>query len=176
MIPLHLGVDPGAHGAVALLAPRHGREVPELLDVAKLPGARERVNTRDTIILDAMRLVEILQDWEVLHDGAILTCTIERVGALPRDRAPQAFAFGRAYGAVRAVIESRGTTVRTVPVSVWRAAAGVLVPDAARERSQLKAACRARAAGLWPERADWFKRVKDTDAAEAALIGLAGIE
>lgn len=176
---LVLGIDPGAQGAAALLAPRPDGAVPELLDVAPLPGRREaigRANRRQTVILDGFELVAILRGWERKHDGAILRIVIERVSALPKDRAPQAFAFGRAYGAVRAIAEAHGAEVTTVPVSVWRAVAGVLVPDAERNRDALKRACRARAAEIWPDQADWFKRVKDTDAAEAALIGLSGVK
>lgn len=176
---LVLGIDPGAHGAAALLAPRPGGEVPALLAVAPLPGRPEAVGTtnrRKTVVLDGFALVALLRGWERKHDGAILRIVIERVSALPKDRAPQAFAFGRAYGAVRAIAEAHGADVTTVPVSVWRAVAGVLVPDAERNRTALKTACRARAAEIWPDRADWFKRVKDTDAAEAALIGLSGVK
>lgn len=171
-----VGIDPGAKGAIALLANGRPGSIPELLAVASLPTVIDRIGGRKSPRLDGLALGSMLADWQNRHGVVVSHATIERVHAMPKDRGPQAFAFGRSYGAAQAVLETMGVQTRTLPVASWRQAVGVLMPDAERSKEQIKAACRARAQELWPDQAAWFKRVKDTDAAEAALIGLAGME
>lgn len=171
-----VGIDPGAKGAIALLAHGCPGSGPELLAVASLPTTIDRIGGRKSPRLNGLALGSMLAEWQIQHGVVVSSATIERVHAMPKDKGPQAFAFGRSYGAVQAVLETMGVQTRTLPVSIWRQAVGIILPDAERSRDQIKTACRRRAQELWPDQADWFKRVKDTDAAEAALIGLAGME
>lgn len=166
-----IGVDPGASGAIALLA-ENGR-VPELVTARTLPTEAVKIGKRTSKVLDGMALALLLPEWELLHDVVIVKGVCEQVASMPRDRAPQAFAFGRSYGAVVAAIQATRTAVDLVPPPVWRQGAGVPRVETG-DRKALKAAARKRATELWPEQADLFRRAKDADVAEAALIGLYG--
>ena len=77
-----LGIDPGAHGAVAVLD-----EAGELLDVLDMPSTREANGRTAT---NAPLLASIL---DRAH-ARIAFC--EFVGARPTDAKVAAFAFGRA--------------------------------------------------------------------------------
>lgn len=174
-----LGIDPGATGAIVLLSYRGGG-VPVLLAVSQLPTHAVEIGKRTSKTLDAAALAMMLGEWEHEHGLRITRAIVERVGAMPKDKSPQAFAFGRSYGAVIAALEVLGIFTTTVSPAKWREAVGVARntrdenADDAAHRRKIKTSARKRAAQLWPEKADWFRRVKDADAAEAALIGLSG--
>lgn len=169
-----VGIDPGAKGAIALLDARekaHG--VPKLLDVQTIPTTPLPIGGRKSLVVDGLRLAQLIWGWEREHDIIITHGAVERVAAMPGDHAPQAFAFGRSLGSVSGVIEAQGIDLQLVPVATWRQIVGV--PRALSDdnrRKEIKALCRKRAAELWPSEAARFARVKDADAAEAAMIAL----
>lgn len=171
-----VGIDPGAKGAIALLdaSNRDASGVPELMAVEAIPTSIMLIGGRKSPVVDGLKLAQLLWSWEREHRLTIAKGAVERVAAMPNDRAPQAFAFGRSLGAVSAVVQAQGIAVEFVPVSVWRQTVGVpkIQDDTGERRKLIKAVCRKRAQELWPRHADWFKRVKDTDAAEAAMIAL----
>lgn len=167
-----VGVDPGASGAIALLAETDAL-VPELLEVRALPTEAVQIGKRTSKVLDGMALALLLPEWELLHDVVVVKGVCEQVASMPQDRAPQAFAFGRSYGGAVAAIQATRTRVDLVLPSVWRQTAGVPRVETG-DRRAIKAAARKRASELWPEKAELFRRAKDADAAEAALIGLYG--
>lgn len=169
--PAVLGVDPGAQGAVALLA--QDQEVPELLAVTVLPTIARQIGKRTSRELDGLALAAQVVEWEVIFDVDITKAMVEQVASMPRDKPPQAFAFGQSYGAVKAALQARGVLIETILPAKWREIAGVGRVEAG-DRKALKHAARKRAAALWPHREDLFRRAKDADAAEACLIGLSG--
>jgi len=85
-----LGVDPGIHGALAIVAINDGT-APQLIDVLDVPvigaGAKERVNTM------------LVRDWLAQHapDYAL----IERAGSMPKQGIASTFKYARAVGSLR---------------------------------------------------------------------------
>lgn len=76
-----------------------------------------------------------------------------------------AFQIGRRYGVLMAALLMRGIPVEDVPPGKWKARFGL---------SSDKTASREKAGQLFPDHAHLFKRVKDHDRAEAALIAFWG--
>jgi hypothetical protein len=170
-----IGVDPGATGALALLdaGRRDLLGVPSLVTVAPIPAIEVKVGKRKSRVVDGRRLAQMLCDLE--RGTPLSSAAVEVVASMPADKPPQAFAFGRSLGGVEATLQAHGLVITRVPVATWRQATGVAratADDAKARRREHKAACRARAIELWPDQKDLFRRVKDTDAAEAALIAL----
>ena len=150
-----IGVDPGAHGAIALLD-----ESGQLIAVEDMPVTRE-ANGRSAT--NAPLLASILAR---LH-GRVVFC--EFVGARPTDAKVAAFSFGRARGVIEGVCGALGLPIVFLAPASWKRSSGI-GPGAGN-----KDLARTRAIARWPSHADFFARKSDVDRAEAALIGLAGI-
>jgi len=148
-----LGVDPGATGALALIVDD------ELVAVEDMPAIDKRVN--------AANVGRLINDWRALY--GLHVAAIENVHAMPRDGAVAAFSFGRALGVVEGVVLAAGIPVTWVAPNVWKKAMGLTKrPD--ETPRQAKNRSRQLATDVWPTWGDTFKRVKDADRAEAALI------
>jgi len=147
-VTIILGVDPGKSGAIAGLS-LNGR----LIGVDDMPVVGPIISP---VLLD--QLVHNYVDPLVDRPG---TAVIEDVHAMPKQGVSSVFSFGRALGVVEGVVAGNGFAVQYVSPAKWKRQLG-LTND--------KGTSRRRAIELWPERADWFKRVKDDGRAEAALI------
>lgn len=150
----HLGVDPGLHGAWALL---DGRGM--LLVAGDFPIGSD----------DEIDVVALADTWRDLAPAA---ATVERVGQITRVKGRAMgisgrFNFGRRYGAVLAVLDMLGIHRDDVDPTVWKKGAGVT----ADKKTSLNLARR-----LWPSHAaETFRLVKHEGRAEAALIGRYGL-
>lgn len=142
------GIDPGASGAVAVIAP-DGR----FLEVLDMPHHDGQVS--------APLLADFLQEWN--EDGA--EAWLEKVHAMPKQGVSSSFKFGCAYGVVLGVLGGLRIPVHLLTPAAWKREAG-LTSD--------KATSRRRAVELWPTHSDRFARVKDDGRAEAALLGRLG--
>jgi crossover junction endodeoxyribonuclease RuvC len=147
-----LGVDPGAGGALALVAGPG-----KLLVVKDMPTV---VTDQGKRRIDAPALSRLVQDMGAI-DGAV----IELVGPMPRDGRAGAFWFGKAAGVIEGVLAGMNVPFKLVPPQTWKRRLDV---------SRDKNAARARASQLFPGSAGEWKRVKDDGRAEAAMIGLWG--
>ena len=150
-----IGIDPGTHGAIALLD-----EAGRLLEVHDMPSTPEPNGRSAT---NAPLLAEIL----VRSHARIIYC--EFVGARPTDAKVAAFAFGRARGVIEGVCGAYGIPLVFIAPPVWKRFAGV---PPGLENKQV---ARTKAIAKWPDHAELFKRKSDIDRAEACLIGLAGL-
>jgi crossover junction endodeoxyribonuclease RuvC len=147
-----IGIDPGAGGALALVA-GPGR----LLAVVDMPTILTDGGKRRIDVKELSRLVREM--------GAVDGAAVELVGPMPRDGRAGAFWFGKAAGLVEGVLAGHGIETRLVPPQTWKRRLDV---------SKDKNAARARASQLFPSSAGEWKRVKDDGRAEAAMIGLWG--
>jgi crossover junction endodeoxyribonuclease RuvC len=86
---------------------------------------------------------------------------VEQVHAMPRQGVSSTFSFGKACGMIEGVVAARGLPIAWVTPQRWKKAMGVTAD---------KNSSRQLAINLWPNEAELFKRVKDADRAEAALI------
>jgi crossover junction endodeoxyribonuclease RuvC len=151
-----LGIDPGAHGAVAVLD-----ENGQLLDVLDMPSSREANGRTAT---NAPLLAGIL----ARSRARIAFC--EFVGARPTDAKAAAFSFGRARGCIEGVCGSLGLPIVFLTPATWKRLADI--PPGAENKD----VARTRAIARWPAHAELFRRKADVDRAEAALIGAAGLQ
>ena len=149
-----LGVDPGIHGAIAVLQ-ENGR----LIDVFDMPITKVKVGAGFKTRIVEARLQEILAPYTDSVGW------VERVSARPGQGVSSVFAFGEAYGLVRGVLAGLCIPTHTVAPAVWKKA---LRLGSNKESSRLMAM------EIWPEDARVFKRVKDDGRAEAALLALYG--
>jgi crossover junction endodeoxyribonuclease RuvC len=147
-----LGIDPGKQGALAVL------DGGELTFVDDMPVVDNRVS--------GALLADLID--EVFHyhpDDRI--AVVESVHSMPKQGVASSFDFGKSYGMVLGVLAHARIRVVHVPSNQWKKAMR-LSPD--KEQSRLRALER------WPEHTAVFKRKKDADRAEAALIALWWIE
>ena len=143
-----IGCDPGKSGAIAALG---------------YDGALRGVDDMPVVgpIISPVLLDEAVHNYLdplSLRRGAAV---IEDVHAMPKQGVSSVFSFGRSLGVAEGVLAGNGLAVHYVAPTKWKKALGL---------TQDKGASRRRAIELWPERAQWFARVKDDGRAEAALI------
>ena len=149
-----LGVDPGIHGAIAVLQ-ENGR----LIDVFDMPITKVKVGAGFKTRIVAARLQEILAPYTDSVGW------VEKVSARPGQGVSSVFAFGEAYGLICGVLAGLCVPVNTVSPSVWKKSMKL---DSDKEGS------RRCAIEAWPENQKLFARAKDDGRAEAALLALYG--
>jgi crossover junction endodeoxyribonuclease RuvC len=149
----YLGIDPGVHGALAIVVVSDGA-APQLLDTIDIPttgvGAKERV--------DVLAMRAWIESYRPDH------CVIERAQAMPKQGASSGFKYGRAAGALEAVVACCEIPVTIVEPAMWKRAQHLRGGD--------KEGARQRALQLFPAAHERFARRKDHQRAEAALIAL----
>jgi Holliday junction resolvasome RuvABC endonuclease subunit len=150
-----LGVDPGIHGGLAIVAINDGA-APQLVAAIDIPtvgiGAKQRV--------DSIALRTWLAAYQPQH------AFVERGQAMPRQGASSGFKYGRAIGAIEAVVACCEIPMTIVEPSMWKKFHQLRGGD--------KEAGRQRALLLFPAAHALLARKKDHGRAEAALIALAG--
>jgi Holliday junction resolvasome RuvABC endonuclease subunit len=148
-----LGVDPGIHGGLAIVSLFESG--PRLIDAIDVPtvgtGAKERID------------VIGLQQWLLEHSP--YRAFIERAQAMPRQDASSGFKYGRAAGAIEAIIAANGISFEIVEPSMWKRALRLRGKDKER-RPTLQ---------LFPHAHHPLKRKMDHQRAEAALIAYVGL-
>jgi Holliday junction resolvasome RuvABC endonuclease subunit len=153
-----LGVDPGIRGGLAIVAVDANGAAPRLVDAIDIPvtgvGAKERVD------------VLAIRGWVIQH--APQHALLERAQAMPKQGASSGFKYGRAVGAIEAVIACCAIPLTIVEPASWKKFHQL--------RGGEKEAGRQRALQLFPAAHDLLARKKDHGRAEAALIALFGIQ
>jgi crossover junction endodeoxyribonuclease RuvC len=152
---LLLGIDPGIHGGLAIVAIDNGT-APRLVEAIDIPtvgtGAKERV--------DAIAFRDWIAAYQPQH------AYIERAQAMPQQGSSSGFKYGRATGAIEAAIALSGIPVTIVEPSVWKRF--YKLPGKEKEAS------RQRALQLFPKAHALLARKLDHGRGEAALIALYG--
>jgi crossover junction endodeoxyribonuclease RuvC len=152
-----VGIDPGVRGGVAILDIDNDG-VPQVVNVTDIPvagsGARERV--------DAAWLCGLLTKHKPAH------AYVERAQAMPEQGSSSGFKFGRATGAIEAVLACCEVPMTIVEPAAWKKFHHL--------RGRDKEASRLRALQLFPGKHVHvlLQRRRDHGRAEAMLIALAG--
>jgi crossover junction endodeoxyribonuclease RuvC len=150
-----IGIDPGVRGGLAIIDLNDGA-APQLVAAIDIPvvgdGAKERVD------------VLAIRTWIEMHQPQ--HAYIERGQALPKQGASSGFKYGRAVGALEAVIACCEVPVTIVEPSSWKKFHHLRGGD--------KEGGRQRALQLFPAAHALLARKKDHGRAEAALIALYG--
>ncbi len=150
-----LGVDPGIRGGCAVVLVNSSSA--QLLDAIDLPvigvGAKERID------------VIALREWVLSHQPA--HALIERAQAMPKQGASSGFKYGRAVGAIEAVVAGCAVPLTIIEPPAWKKFHGL---RGGKETS------RQRALQLFPAAHALLARKKDHGRAEAALIAMTPIQ
>jgi crossover junction endodeoxyribonuclease RuvC len=152
-----LGVDPGVHGGLAVVDIVDGA-ASQIIDIIDIPIAGVKAKER----VDVLAIRSFIE----MHkpDYAV----IERAGVMPRQGISSGFKYGRAVGAIEAVIACCEVPLTIVEPSVWKRFHQLYGAE--------KEASRQRALMLWPAAHARFARKMDHGRAEAALIALTPIQ
>jgi crossover junction endodeoxyribonuclease RuvC len=148
-----LGVDPGIHGALAIIDVNDGA-APQLIAVCDVPTigvkAKERINTM------------IVRDWLVAQrpDHAL----IERAGSMPKQGVASTFKYARAVGSLETVVACLDIPYSIIEPAAWKKFHHLIGAD--------KEASRQRVLQLFPRDHALFSRKMDHQRAEAVLIAL----
>lgn len=154
-----VGIDPGVGGAVACLD-GYG----ELCWVDDMPVTGKQVSP---YLLDLM-LADAFDGLMYGSDaGSFVVAVVERAQNYPKMGGSGAFNYGTNYGIILGVLAASDIRTEHVPPNRWKRAMRL---------SADKEMARKRAIERWPGHAELFKRKKDADRAEAALIALWWIE
>src|SRR5262249_50389952 len=149
--------DPGIRGGLAIVAVDPNGVASGLVDAIDIPvtgvGAKERV--------DAIAI----RTWIKQH--APQHALIERAQAMPKQGASSGFKYGRAVGAIEAVIACCAIPLTIIEPSMWKKFHALRGGD--------KEAGRQRALQLFPSAHALLARKRDHGRAEAALIALFGL-
>ena len=148
-----MGIDVGLNGAIALV------EDGQLLEVHDMPTLSLERNNKTKRMVNAQSLALIIRGAKA--DAAYL----ERLNAMPGQGVTSMFSMGQSLGVVLGVLAACEVPTTTIPPRTWQKALDV---------PQGKDGSRYRAAQLFPESADLFKRVKDDGRSDAALIAAYG--
>jgi crossover junction endodeoxyribonuclease RuvC len=150
-----LGVDPGIRGglAVVLVDSGHGAQLLDAIDIPTVgTGAKERVD------------VIALRTWVLLHRPD--HCLIERAQAMPKQGASSGFKYGRAVGALEAVIAGCEVPLTIIEPTAWKKYHTLRGGD--------KETSRQRALQLFPAAHALLARKMDHGRGEAALMAVYG--
>ncbi len=160
---LVLGIDPGAHGALALVDA--SRAAPVLLAVRDMPTTLVKRGQREVNEVNAPMLAALVRELQTL--GRIEAGFVEQVGAMPGQGVSSMFAFGRAFGVLEGALAGCGVPSSRVPPQTWQRAMRVRGgKDGSRER----------AAALYPGQAHLFARKKDDGRSDATLLASYGAQ
>lgn len=152
----YVGIDPGRHGAFAILDESGDLEsVVDLPTVGAEPVAAD-VAALLTAIDDSSRLFVALEEPFVMTPRASLLTQ------------------GIGYGILLGVVGALGCRHVRIPPKQWKASCGIEMGGhlSQAEKKQLSLD---RATELWPHSAHNWSRKKDDGRAEAAMIGLCGL-
>ena len=148
-----LGIDPGVRGGLAIVMLGDGA-APQLVDAIDIPvtgiGAKERVD------------VLAIRTWIAAHQPQ--HALIERAQAMPKQGASSGFKYGRAVGAIEAVLACCEIPMTIIEPTAWKKFHQLRGGD--------KEAGRQRALLLFPAAHALLSRKRDHGRAEAALIAL----
>ena len=155
VVQILLGVDPGIHGGLAIVAVEDGA-APRLVKAIDIPvigtGAKERVD------------VAALRNFIDRHKP--IQALIERAQAMPKQGSSSGFKYGRAVGASEAAIVMCMVPVEFVEPSGWKKFFRLPGKD--------KEAARQQALQQFPAAHAALARKMDHGRAEASLIALYG--
>jgi crossover junction endodeoxyribonuclease RuvC len=152
-----LAIDPGLTGGAVIYAPSFSTDCGMRWQVIDLPTVGETSQRRIN--------APVLRDFIVKFSP---DCAfIESVATMPKQGISSAFRFGRACGALDAIVACCGVPVHYITPQRWKKYHGLKGSD--KEQS------RAKALQLAPELSSVLERKKDHGRAEAALLAMFGV-
>lgn len=154
-----IGIDPGIAGAIVAISD-DGETIEAWADMPTRPRLNGKGNELDCCELEGA-LAAMSE-----HCAKRPRVYLEQVGPMPGQGVTSMFHMGETLAFTRAVLELFAYPTVMIRPATWKRAAGLI--------KRPKAASRALAQQLWPERRDIFSRAKDDGRADAALIAYYG--
>jgi crossover junction endodeoxyribonuclease RuvC len=158
-----LGIDPGLSGGLSLVEIDNGAPA-KIIDTIDIPiigtGAKTRV--------DVLAIKKWLETHQPDH------AAIERAGVMPKQGIASGYRYGRAVGAIEAVIACCEIPLTIIEASAWKKFHN-LHKAPGQTATEIKEASRQKALMLFPAAHHLLARKMDHGRAEAALIALAPI-
>jgi crossover junction endodeoxyribonuclease RuvC len=152
---LILGIDPGITGALAW----YDIETGKLENVVDMPTLSVKHRTKkNKKVLDVYSL-GLLIDSRAMKTEA---CALEKVSAAPHQGVSSTFNFGYVAGQTNGLVAGANIPIIMVYPTVWKTYFGLTGRD---KKQSLELANE-----FFPNKHKWFKKVKDHNRAEAALI------
>lgn len=126
---LSIGIDPGLSGAIAFLADGQFADVHDMPTMGRGKGGNQQV--------DACKLAAILRGATMMRHGALVTCRIEDVHAMPKQGVVSSFGFGRSAGVAHGVLAALGYPTTRISPEKWKRDMGLIgaEKDASRQRA-----------------------------------------
>jgi Holliday junction resolvasome RuvABC endonuclease subunit len=147
-----LGVDPGVHGGLAIIA--NDGNVPQVIAAIDVPLVGVKAKERVDVIA--------LQEWLLQHGPDL--ALIERAQSMPRQGSSSTFKYARAVGAIETAIMLCGIPIEIIEASGWKRHFQLHGGD--------KEGARQRALLMFPSAHDLLARRRDHNRAEALLIAV----
>jgi crossover junction endodeoxyribonuclease RuvC len=154
-----LGVDPGINGAACSFVRADDSGPEEIIDVIDLPVMEDGTKNQ----------IDVVKFSSWVRETRARIAAVENVQPMMgkgRDSAPMmgsaSFRFGMVVGQIRTTLLLCGVGIQKVHPQVWKRYYELKGSD--------KEASRQMALRLHPEAAQWLKRKKDSDRAEAILM------
>lgn len=92
---IHIGIDPGKRGAIAMIYPDG--------EICVMP-------LREAALIDVLRPLA----------GLSARCCLEKVHAMPKQGVASTFTFGEGFGFIKGVLECSGVSYQEIPPQQWK--------------------------------------------------------
>lgn len=157
---LIIGIDPGASGAISVLA-KDVNLLKVLLKVEDMPVTPK--NTGKGNEVNAYLLTRILKNIiESYKNMGSVFVGIEGVSAMPGQGVTSMFSFGRSLGVIEGVCAGLELRVQFIRPAKWKKAYNLT----GKEKDQSRTCV----ISMFPDKSELFKRKKDVGRADATLI------
>lgn len=158
----YIGIDSGLTGAVALVD-NTGKLV-AILDIPIM--AKNKATGKVKNYINAKQLWQDMKEVMSVKNQD-MEVYLETVNSMPGQGVSSVFSLGDTFGSIRAVCACLGLKTTFIAPAKWKKHYGI---------SSDKEVARALAINMFPNMAELFKRKKDHNRAEAALIARYGWE
>lgn len=159
----YIGIDSGLTGAWTLV-----NVVGDIICLKDIPiMAKNKATGKVKNYINARQLYEDIVSQIPAISRKEITVYLENVNSMPGQGVSSVFSLGDTFGSIRAVCACMGLKTTFISPVKWKKHYGI---------SSDKEVARALAINMFPEMSDLFKRKKDHNRAEAALIARYGWE
>ena len=149
-----IGVDPGISGAISII---ENKKILEVYDVPTMIDGKK--NKRQ---INSAQVTNIIK--ERIISGKEVVVVVEQVNAMPGQGVTSMFNFGQSFGVIKGICAALGLPIYFVRPSKWKKHFNLIKTN--------KDASRTKVIEAYPEISSKLHRKKDSNRADAILIGL----
>jgi crossover junction endodeoxyribonuclease RuvC len=149
-----IGIDPGISGAISII---ENKKILEVYDVPTMIDGKK--NKRQ---INSAQVTNIIK--ERIINGKEVVVVVEQVNAMPGQGVTSMFNFGQSFGVIKGICAALGLPIYFVRPSKWKKHFNLIKTN--------KDASRTKVIEAYPEISSKLHRKKDSNRADAILIGL----